>query len=83
MQKIGMIQTDVKIFTDGSTDEDQKNGGGEVYIESASLAGVLHQAKFPAGKLCSSYTGECVALLEALKWLLENPKTSLIWTESL
>ena len=33
--------------------------------------------------MCSSYTGECVALLEALNWLLENPQTSLICTDSL
>ena len=24
---------------------------------------------FPAGLMCSSYTGECVALLEALEWI--------------
>ena len=83
MQKIGTIQADVRIFTDGSTSGDQQNGGAGVYIECASSGRVLHQAKFPAGRLCSSYTGECVALLEALKWLLENPQTSLICTDSL
>ena len=67
MQKTGTIQADVRIFTDGSTSGDQMNGGAGVYIECTSSGRVLYQAKFPAGRLCSSYTGECVALLEALK----------------
>ena len=36
-----------------------------------------------AGRLCSSYSGECVSLLKALKWLLKNPQTSLICTDCL
>ena len=82
MEKIGTIHSDVRIFTDGSTGGDQTNGGAGVYIES-NEGRIIHQASYPAGKLCSSYTGECVAMLEALKWLLENPQTSLICTDSL
>ena len=83
MQKIRTIESDVRIFTDGSTGGDQTKGGAGVYIESSSSGRILHQASYPAGKMCSSYTGECVAFLEALKWLLDNPQTSLICTDSL
>ena len=83
MQKIETIQSDVRIFTDGSTGGDQTNGGAGVHIECSRTGRILQQASYPAGKMCSSYTGECVALVEALKWLLENPQTSLICTDSL
>ena len=36
-----------------------------------------------AGKLCLSYTGECVALLHALSWFKEHRQDALICTDSL
>ena len=36
-----------------------------------------------AGKLCSSYTGECVALIHAPEWLQEQWHNALICTDSL
>ena len=52
------------IYIDGSTDDLQDNGRAGVFIEDASGLPML-EASFPAGKLCSSYTRECVALLPA------------------
>ena len=37
-------------------------------VENRSKEVVLEMS-FPAGKLCSSYTGECVAMLEAVRWV--------------
>ena len=83
MQKIEHIQSNVRIFTDGSTGGGETNGGEGVHIECSRAGRILQRASYPAGKMCSSYTGECVALVEALKWLLENPQTSLICSDSL
>ena len=81
-EKIKSINREVTIFTDGSTDEKQENGGAGVYVEDRS--GVpLYEASFAAGKLCSSYTGECVAFLRALEWLQQNLRDALICTDSL
>lgn len=82
MAKIRSFTTDVVIYTDGSTDDLQENGGAGVYIENASGLPML-EASFPAGKLCSSYTGECVALLRDLEWLQVHRKSSLVCTDSL
>ena len=82
MAKIRSFTTDVIIYTDGSTDDLQENGGAGVFIEDASGLPML-EASFPAGKLCSSYTGECVALLRALEWLQDHHKSSLVCTDSL
>ena len=83
IQKIQSIPSEIRIFTDGSTGGMQKNGGPGIHIEDTNTGRIIHQAKFPAGKYCSSYTGECVALLEAVKWLAEHPHISLICTDSL
>ena len=37
-----------------------------------SNSNVIEESSHPAGALCSSYTGECVAFLEAIKWVREN-----------
>ena len=81
MAKIQSFTTEVTIYTDGSTDESQEKGGAGVFIEDASGLPML-EASFPAGKLCSSYTGECVAMLRALEWLQEHQFSSLICTDS-
>ena len=82
MAKIRSFTTEVTIYTDGSTDELQERGGAGVFIEDAMGLPML-EASFPAGKLCSSYTGECVAMLRALEWLQERRLSSLVCTDSL
>lgn len=37
-----------------------------------SNSNVTEESSNPAGALCSSYTGECVAVLEAIKWVREK-----------
>ena len=74
-EKIDSLNISVRIYTDGSTDRKQKNGGAGVYIEKVDSSGttsVLLEDCWPAGSLCSSYTGECVALLRALEWIESN-----------
>ena len=82
LEKIESINRELTIYTDGSTSGDQENGGAGVVIYDNSGRTIL-EASYPAGGLCSSYSGECVALLHALEWLSENKKTSLICTDSL
>jgi ribonuclease HI len=64
---ISSFQADINIYTDGSTNKDQENGGAGVHIESdgVEIAAIIK----PAGKYCASYGGEIVALLEAMKWI--------------
>ena len=57
--------------TDGSTDGKQPNGGAGTYIEDAN-GGEVATYEEPAGALCSSYGGECVAMLRACKWIREK-----------
>ena len=74
-EKIDSLNISVRIYTDGSTDRKQKNGGAGIYIEKVDPSGttsVLFEDCWPAGSLCSSYTGECVALLRALEWIESN-----------
>ena len=80
--KINAIDAEIRVYTDGSTDANQENGGAGVFIESREGA-TLYEASFPAGRYCSSYTGECVAALKALEWILHNPADSLICTDSM
>ena len=70
LEKIETYDPDFYIFTDGSTDGKQENGGAGMYIEDRWNE-VVAEKSFPAGVLCSSYTGECVAMLEAIKWTQE------------
>ena len=82
-EKIESINRELTIFTDGSTDEKQENGGAGVYVEDRSGT-PIYEASFAAGKLCSSYTGECrVAFLRALEWLQQHLHEALICTDSL
>ena len=41
------------------------------YVNDAKGKAVSNRS-FPAGLMCSSYTGECVALLEALEWITDQ-----------
>ena len=69
--KINSYVVNYKIFTDGSTDGKQTNGGAGTYIEDADGREVATYEE-PAGALCSSYGGECVAMLRACKWIRER-----------
>jgi len=82
MNKINSNTSNIVIYTDGSTDGSQENGGAGVYIEDEQ-GNTLLQTSFAAGKYCSSYSGECVAMLRTVEWLLEHPQTSTICTDSL
>ena len=73
---------EVTIYTDGSTNSDQTNGGAGVYAEDKE-GNVLLEVSYPAGQLCSSYTGESVAALKALEWIQEKGfRECLIITDS-
>ena len=83
LQKINELTSDIRIYTDGSTDERQMNGGAGIFIEDRDGT-TLYEASFPAGEWCSSYGGECVAALRALEWVKENNiKDCSIITDSL
>ena len=75
--KIASFRANYTIYTDGSTDSNQENGGAGVFIHDEENNTILEEAK-PAGKLCSSYAGECAALFHALTWMKEtsNDKTT-------
>ena len=66
--KIAEVDADIEIYTDGSTAGNQQNGGAGVFAQDKE-GNVLLERSVPAGKLCSSYDGECLAFLEALKWI--------------
>ena len=79
--KINSLEREITVYTDGSTDGHQEKGGAEVYIHDATHSTILEES-YPAGRYCSSYGGECVAMLKALEWLQRNPTPSLICTDS-
>ena len=68
LKKIEEINADVEIYTDGSTGEEQRNGGAGTHAVDR-LGNVLYEKCEPAGSLCSSYNGETVAMLEATRWI--------------
>ena len=82
-EKVADITSEVVIFTDGSTDAEQNNGGAGVFVQD-KRTGVTERLSYPAGKICSSYGAEGVALLRALE-LLERRhiSTATICTDSL
>ena len=71
MEKLDELEPDTRIYTDGSTDSQQRNGGAGVFITDEN-GNVLLEASYPAGKICSSYSGEAIAALRALEWVEEN-----------
>jgi len=87
MAKINSFDVNYKIFTDGSTDGEQKNGGAGTYVEDANGREIATYED-PAGALCSSYGGECVAMLRACQWIKEKEEreeeclTILVATDS-
>jgi len=81
-EKINSLACQITIFTDGSTDHKQENGGAGIYIED-NRSGERHELIFPAGEWCSSFGAECKAMAEALKWLTANLDDAVICTDSL
>ena len=65
------LNHDIMVYTDGSTDANQENGGAGVFVTDVNGETIL-EASYAAGRLCSSYTGECVAALRALEWIERN-----------
>ena len=84
-EKIKSIKADIHLFTDGSTSGKQENGGAGVFIQNAETGEEIYSAMFPAGKWCSSYGGESIAMREAVKWIRQSGQPSrkyLIATDS-
>ena len=84
-QKIAEIDADIEIYTDGSTSGQQRNGGAGIFIRSKDGT-TLERMSIAAGRYCSSYDGECVAMAEATKWINERPTGSqryAIYTDSM
>ena len=86
--KIAEINADVELYTDGSTSGVQVNGGAGIFVQDSS-GNVLLEKAMAAGSLCSSYDGECVAMIEAISWVQNhhpnnnNPKLKYaIFTDS-
>ena len=71
LQKILSYNAKTTIYTDGSTSGRQENGGAGFFIIAYEGEEILKRS-VPAGELCSSFTGECVALLNALEWVAEE-----------
>ena len=74
-QQIRQVEADVYLFTDGSTSGNQECGGAGVYIEDQQ-GQPLAEFQEPAGARCSSYGGECVAMLRAALWIEEREQES-------
>jgi len=71
IDKINTFVVNYRIYTDGSTDGNQRNGGAGTYIEDAN-GRMIDTFEEPAGAYCSSYGGECVAMLRACTWIKEK-----------
>ena len=82
-ESVGKIETEVIIFTDGSTDGSQNKGGAGVYIKDRRTDQEMRLC-YAAGEICSSYGAEGVALLRALEWIQNNkPSSATICTDSM
>ena len=81
--KIAEIDAEIEIFTDGSTAGNQQNGGAGVFAQDKN-GNILFEMSKPAGSMCSSYDGETVACIEALRWISsQNSQNSYaIYTDS-
>ena len=82
-ESVGKVETEVVIFTDGSTDGHQNRGGAGVYIRDRRTDRE-ERLSYAAGEICSSYGAEGVALFRALEWLDTNkPNSATICTDSM
>ena len=83
---IETIEANLVIYTDGSTSGTQENGGAGISIQTTS-GEIVEELSYPAGEWCSSFTGECVAFYEAIKWIRANEvpeqETVLICSDSM
>ena len=59
------------VWTEGSAEAGVLNGGAGAYIERPD--GEEHELRRAAGRICSSFRAEMIALLAALQFLLDNP----------
>ena len=66
--KIAEGDADIEIYTDGSTSGNQQKGGAGVFAQDRNGNTLLEDYK-AAGAICSSYDGECVAMIMALDWI--------------
>lgn len=87
LEQIEAIDTDLTVYTDGSTSGNQEKGGAGIYIHDRNGETITTMCE-PAGTYCSSYSGECMALLHTLKWIARSEiewkegKSILICTDS-
>ena len=88
LEKIMSYGMKTIIYTDGSTSGRQENGGAGIFIKAYEGEETIRRS-IPAGKFCSSFTGECVAFLNALEWIADeenkgkHPDEILICTDSM
>ena len=86
IKEIESIKADLTIYTDGSTSGQQENGGAGFSVQT-NTGEVIEELSYPAGEWCSSFTGECVAFYEAIKWIRNNEvpvnETILICSDSM
>ena len=75
-------QTDVTVWTDGSVQENQQNGGAGIFLID-NLQNTSHDMKQPAGAICSSTRAELVAIETALSNLPESYKNLVLYTDSI
>ena len=59
------------VWTDSSATGGVSDGGAGAFIERPD--GAEHEVRTPAGRLCSSYRAEMVALQSALAYMMDNP----------
>ena len=76
LDKIEEVNADVELYTDGSTSGTQLNGGAGISIRDKE-GRTLNEVSKPAGRLCSSYDGECVAMEVATSWINDQESTGL------
>ena len=75
----------MEIFTGGSTSGTQQRGGAGVFARDKNGVTLLED-KRAAGALCSSYKGECVAMMITLEWIAKEERGNVkyaIYTDSL
>ena len=65
MSKILEIKADLEIYTDGSTSENQMNEGAGFHSRSKD-GSTIEEMNVAAGKYCSSYDVEGVAMIKAI-----------------
>ena len=82
-EKIGQLEAEAIVYTDGSTNDEQEYGGAGAYIQNRR-DDREERLSWPAGIYCSSYGAECVAFLKAVQWAETNGIHSIaVVTDSL